>query len=343
MGYTYTSVKDSTLKIVKGGTVSGNNLAATTVQWPGSDQVASYGGSQNVADSSLGVSLTPANVNATDFGVVLSVLNAGGTAKVDRITMTVYYTVPGIQDLASFVSVLRVDQARTVARPEIYALPRGGLTIANDPNVDKATNDAILYSSRYYAPSRNVEKIYRAYEFWLEIAPETNTPGFQVWASVDDGDAIQLLDEDGNAATFYESGPCRAVFPATAASIGHYVQIQWRVPAASVGQNDVAVSFYEGAFYVELRPLTTQLVDTVFILGKGESEDRTSGRRSVAEQLASLEALTGRNSVPTPYRDNRGRTGFMVLTGMDVREVTFKGEEESTLVAIVQARVTTYA
>lgn len=85
--YTY----DNTVKLVVGGSVTGDNKAATTTKWPTTEAAASYGG----AADKWGLTPSVAQVNGTDFGVVLAVNNygaAGATASVDSITITITYT-----------------------------------------------------------------------------------------------------------------------------------------------------------------------------------------------------------------------------------------------------------
>ena len=85
-------VVDTIVRLVKGGTVVGDNLASAT-EWPGTDTVATYGGPTEL----WGETWTAANVNAGDFGVVLSceeTADIGSSARVDAGTLTVYYTEP---------------------------------------------------------------------------------------------------------------------------------------------------------------------------------------------------------------------------------------------------------
>ena len=86
-----TPVEDRNVQLIVGGTPTGNNLATSAVAWPTATTAASYGSPTNL----WGIALTPAEVNATDFGVALSVVTPGAisvTANVDYISITVYYT-----------------------------------------------------------------------------------------------------------------------------------------------------------------------------------------------------------------------------------------------------------
>lgn len=88
-------IKDYVLKLVKAGTISGNNKADTATAWPTTDTVASYAYSPD----DWGVALTANDLNYSAFGVVLQVSivkSGGGTsyASVDDINIVVDYTPP---------------------------------------------------------------------------------------------------------------------------------------------------------------------------------------------------------------------------------------------------------
>lgn len=85
------SVKDSTIKLVKGGVVSGDNKA-TTADWTTTEQYHTYGTTTDL----WGLSWAYSDINASDFGVVISVASgstaSGGIANIDHVKVTVYYT-----------------------------------------------------------------------------------------------------------------------------------------------------------------------------------------------------------------------------------------------------------
>lgn len=91
------NVWDSDLKLVVGGAVSGNDKGdALATNWPTTDTVATYA----FTPAEWGVELTADAVNASTFGVALSVFLGklgGGTsyARVDAITITIDYTAGG--------------------------------------------------------------------------------------------------------------------------------------------------------------------------------------------------------------------------------------------------------
>ncbi|MEO1049133.1 MAG: hypothetical protein AAFX87_00815 [Bacteroidota bacterium] len=83
-------VKDRAVNIVKGGVITGNNNALPGI-WPVSDAYFSYGGSSDL----WGETWTVSDINASDFGVGISVTLSGfgalPTASIDHIRVTVDY------------------------------------------------------------------------------------------------------------------------------------------------------------------------------------------------------------------------------------------------------------
>ena len=84
-------IQDVVVSLIKGGAVTGNNKAATGTNWPTTMTSASYGRTSDL----WGTTWTPADVNASNFGVVLSVQatpqHYSRTASVDYIQVTVTY------------------------------------------------------------------------------------------------------------------------------------------------------------------------------------------------------------------------------------------------------------
>lgn len=335
------TVVDSVVRLVKGGTVVGSDKKDGTTNWPSAVATVDYGGSNDL----WGTSWTPADVNGTTFGVVLSALVSSGLAYVDTIYLTVYYSLPGNTDTPSYLSVLEVDATRLIATPRIYQLARNGLPVANDPNLSLASSGATLYSSRYFRPARGLQKTWDCVETWLEASPATNTPGLQIWASVDEGAAFQLLDENGDAATLRTTGFHQVFFPATAAAVGHYVALQFRVPALGGVEVPVALTFRDTVLRGHYRPLLTETIkDIVIVLDKGQFEDMTGERRSVAKLIADLSELAGPNDGPVPYRSpidavtRTAQIGYCAVLPPRFKEVSFKGFASSALVAVVTLR-----
>jgi hypothetical protein len=92
-GSTSAMVRDNSIRLVKGGTITGANRA-TSADWPvgsGSEAYASYGGSGDLWDTTW----TASDINSANFGVAVSARRASGspTAFIDHIRVTVYYTL----------------------------------------------------------------------------------------------------------------------------------------------------------------------------------------------------------------------------------------------------------
>lgn len=323
---------DNVAKLVVGGSVVGSNLADTVTTWPSAVAYTSYGGATNLWGTG---GITAAQANGSTFGFVFSATVASGeTASIDHIRMTTYYSVPGASDPSTFVAVVVVDPTRTIATPYIYKEPRAGLTVANDPNINRQVDDATFDSARLFAPSRNVKKVWRSFESWFDISPETNTPGVQIWATVDDGDAFQLRDEDGATKTVTTTGRHRFFFPSTSVSIGHYLQLQVRIPAATGGQVGVALNMRESRLYVALMPSRAERCEMTVVLGDGEFEDGMSMRRTVAQQRSDLAALADPAAAPITFHDPVARRdGYLRVEGVSFSEGMFKGFDHPVQVA----------
>lgn len=87
-------LRDNSVKILKSGTVTGSDRADTGTFWPTTEAYASYGSASDM----WGATLTPADVNASNFGVATSVFNTHASfqrvASLDHVRVTVYYTEP---------------------------------------------------------------------------------------------------------------------------------------------------------------------------------------------------------------------------------------------------------
>ena len=77
---------DHAVKLMKGGTIGGADLASLAT-WPTSDAYLTYGG----ATTLWGLDWTPADINASNFGAAVAARVQNGTARVDHVRITVYY------------------------------------------------------------------------------------------------------------------------------------------------------------------------------------------------------------------------------------------------------------
>lgn len=86
--------RDNVVRLVKGGTVIGDNKAATGTNWPTTEAAATYGSSTDL----WGTTWTPSDINASNFGLVVAAAGAAAgadrVANVDQILINVAYTTP---------------------------------------------------------------------------------------------------------------------------------------------------------------------------------------------------------------------------------------------------------
>ena len=87
------TVRDNQVRLVKGGSVTGDNKADGS-SWTSSDDYDSYGDTTDT----WGATLSPTDVNSSDFGIAFSARINGlvsliPTARVDHIRVTVFYMV----------------------------------------------------------------------------------------------------------------------------------------------------------------------------------------------------------------------------------------------------------
>lgn len=90
-------VRDSRIRIIKGGTVQSTDLADTSTWWPGTDTYVGYGSPTEL----WGTTWTDTDINSSNFGVAISAYCNGIPGKlfsrawVDHVRIVVYYTVGG--------------------------------------------------------------------------------------------------------------------------------------------------------------------------------------------------------------------------------------------------------
>lgn len=90
-------VFDSSIALVSGGVIQGDNKANPILAWVTIDTYVRYP-KVSISDR-WGLSLTPGIVNASNFGVAVSCANVGAvslgrTARIDHIELAVYYIDP---------------------------------------------------------------------------------------------------------------------------------------------------------------------------------------------------------------------------------------------------------
>jgi len=77
---------DNSVRLIKGGIITGNDYAQTTAAWPTTDAYATYGGSTDL----WGTTWTDSDINANSFGAVISASVQNGTAQVDHMRITIF-------------------------------------------------------------------------------------------------------------------------------------------------------------------------------------------------------------------------------------------------------------
>ena len=109
------NTKDNSVRLVKGGTISGDDKASAST-WPanGSETFVSYGGS---ADK-WGLTWTASDINSTTFGAVLAAESTDGGTKnfeVDSVKITVHYTE------GTVLKALKSPSTSTTTETTLYA------------------------------------------------------------------------------------------------------------------------------------------------------------------------------------------------------------------------------
>lgn len=87
------AVRTARIRIVKGGTIGSTELKTTTTEWAQNSDAETVGGASDLC----GESWTPADINATSFGVALSAgpgISSGGDCIFQNCSITVYYSMP---------------------------------------------------------------------------------------------------------------------------------------------------------------------------------------------------------------------------------------------------------
>jgi hypothetical protein len=83
------TIKDSRVRIVKGGVVGATEKGDLINTWPLVDTVKTYGANNDL----WGETWTAGDINASNFGVVLSVTDSADLALVDHVAITVYFSL----------------------------------------------------------------------------------------------------------------------------------------------------------------------------------------------------------------------------------------------------------
>jgi hypothetical protein len=176
-------IQDNQVRLVKGGTITGSNLADLGNNWAGGDVIQSYGNSSGM----WGTTLIPADVNNGNFGVAVSCSFEGvaillPSARVDNIRMTIYYNLVLPTRFISFSAILKNNTAHLEWKTgdeedaELITLQRSvtGQSIWNDIAIFEMHQGS---GNSYTYDDRLLEKAY--YTYRLRV---TNASGYKLYS-----------------------------------------------------------------------------------------------------------------------------------------------------------------
>lgn len=103
------SVEDNSVRLIKGGTITGNNYATST-KWTSSSSYYSYGGGTD----KWGTTWSVADINSANFGVAFSAQISGlvslfPSANIDHIRITVYFNIVLPVTISDFTATAKDD------------------------------------------------------------------------------------------------------------------------------------------------------------------------------------------------------------------------------------------
>lgn len=121
-------VRDSTVFLLKGGVQAGTDHADVTYDW-GSAPGAAYGSSTDL----WGTTWTPAEINASDFGLQIQGVASGGstTAKISMMTILVYYTIDATPAWTSASNITGAPDAAYAETTASQGLQTGTILATN--------------------------------------------------------------------------------------------------------------------------------------------------------------------------------------------------------------------
>ena len=221
----FVRIKDNSVRLVKNGTIVGNNKAATGTDWTSAETAVTYG----VGTTDLwGTTWTPSDINNANFGLVLSVLNATAigssyTASVDFIQITITYTVPGSLNWYTVSSGGSIVQSGTPFNPI-----NDPQVIAAGPPYSSLTNTNTPGTYTFYVECSSVPGCRTPTNLVINPIPTVSFSGFSTSTFCANDGAVTLTGNHAPAGTF--SGPgitdnfngTASFNPATAGAGGPY-------------------------------------------------------------------------------------------------------------------------
>jgi hypothetical protein len=151
-------VDDDDVYLLKAGAPSGNDKASGT-DWDNSDEDFTYGGSTDL----WGTTWTPAQVNASNFGVRLradSDTSSSRTAYVDHIELRVYYTLPPATSIGIESPLANVQQVAV----------GGGCTYGTQPQHSPCTTVDKVFATTINQSPQGLSKPQIDMAYWYDNA-----------------------------------------------------------------------------------------------------------------------------------------------------------------------------
>lgn len=327
----YKDVLDNVVKLVIAGSAAGTSKASTT-SWTSAYETRIYGGATDLWGTG---GITPAQANASDHGIVVSLVSTTAAVfDVDSIALTYYYTVPGQSDVATLMSVLVTDRETGVTSPKIWQLPRNGMTVANDPNLAIARDDAVFQTYRHSGPGRNLDKAYDVAQFYCEMSASNGTgPALNVMYSFDDSHWDYLLGGDdlplevGAELGTAGAGSVTGYFPRTSDAWAYEnngtVALQFVLAAKTGVEVDTSVLIRDVEIWGWYRPKRNGEFDITLMLGELTIEGGGIVLKGVQQQIRELEEVVGEATLPVAYHSPGNRDGYAVITAVELREGMF--------------------
>ncbi|HVE61549.1 MAG TPA: T9SS type A sorting domain-containing protein [Chitinophagaceae bacterium] len=163
------SISDNSVKIVKGGVVTGTEHASAA-GWPASDVNKSYGSNTD----SWGSTWTAADINSSGFGMAISARLSAGvvglflTPRIDEIRITVYYNTPLPVKLKSFTAKETSNKIKlewvtaTETNNKVFVVEKS-LNNSLWASIDSIAGTVDSYSDRYYHSFDNFPELVNYY------------------------------------------------------------------------------------------------------------------------------------------------------------------------------------
>lgn len=151
------NVRDNSIRIIKGGTITGTEHAVTGSSWPASDGTGTYGSSSD----NWGLTWTPADINSSDFGIAISA-NLGGlsvlpSARIDHVTIRVWYNNILPVELTRFEPICKNET--------ISLLWETASETQNDHFAIQHSLDAINFSTVKNIPGHGTTNVFHTYQY----------------------------------------------------------------------------------------------------------------------------------------------------------------------------------